>query len=78
MKEKHLHARIKQCLAMAECSPCIRRKFGAVLFDPVRNVDLMSGYNGTLRGGSDELCGGAFCARNGLTPTTCRVMNYKS
>jgi len=67
VKAKHLVARIKQCLAIAECSNCPRRKFGAVLFDPVRNVDIASGYNGAPRGGGD-LCGGTRCLRDGLTP----------
>lgn len=67
MKEKHLRARIAQCLALAACSPCPRRKFGAVLLDPVRNVVLMDGYNGAPRGGGD-LCGGVRCLRDGLLP----------
>lgn len=65
MKDKHLKARIDQCLILASCSPCPRRKFGAMLIDPVRNVVLMDGYNGGPRGGG-ELCGGVFCERNGL------------
>lgn len=65
MKEKHLVARIKQCLAISECSPCTRHKVGALLLDPERNVVLMDGYNGGPRGGEGELCGGNFCLRDG-------------
>ena len=57
MKEKHIRARIEQCLALAKASNCPRRKFGALLLDPDRNVILMDGYNGGPRGGG-ELCGG--------------------
>lgn len=64
MKDKHLKARIAQCLAIAECSPCPRRKFGALLIDPERNVVLMDGYNGGPRGGG-SICGGVFCLRDG-------------
>jgi hypothetical protein len=31
VKEKHLQARIKQCLALAECSNCPWAKFGAAV-----------------------------------------------
>lgn len=65
MKEKHIKARIKQCLAIAECSTCPRRKFGALLLDPVRNVILLDAYNGPPRGGG-RLCGGGTCARDTL------------
>jgi dCMP deaminase len=63
MKEKHLRIRIEQCLALAKASNCPRRKFGALLFDPNRNVTLMDGYNGGPRGGGD-LCGGDVCLRD--------------
>jgi dCMP deaminase len=63
MKEKHLRIRIEQCLALAKASNCPRRKFGAVLMDPERNVILMDGYNGGPRGGGD-LCGGDVCLRD--------------
>jgi dCMP deaminase len=65
MKPKHIEARIKQCIAIAECSPCPRRKFGALLLDPARNSILMDGYNGGPRGGGD-ICGGHRCLRDGL------------
>lgn len=62
MKDKHIRSRVSQCLIIAENSNCPRRKFGAILFDPIRNVDLCSGYNGGPRGGSD-LCGDGVCLR---------------
>ena len=62
MKEKHLKIRIEQCLALSNASNCPRRKFGALLLDPSRNVILMDGYNGGPRGGGD-LCGGQICLR---------------
>ena len=46
MKDKHLDIRVRQCLLLAEASNCPRRKFGALLIDPDRNVVLMDGYNG--------------------------------
>jgi len=48
MKQKHVQIRIEQCLALAKASNCPRRKFGALLLDPQRNVVLMDGYNGGL------------------------------
>ncbi|MEC8276975.1 MAG: deaminase [Myxococcota bacterium] len=63
MKEKHIRIRIEQCLALAKASNCPRRKFGALLLDPSRNVILMDGYNGGPRGGG-KLCGGPVCLRN--------------
>jgi len=63
MKEKHIRIRISQCLALAEASNCPRRKFGALLLDPERNVVLMDGYNGGPRGGG-HLCGGEVCLRD--------------
>jgi dCMP deaminase len=63
MKEKHLRIRIEQCLTLSRASNCPRRKFGALLLDPMRNVILMDGYNGGPRGGGD-LCGGELCLRD--------------
>jgi dCMP deaminase len=63
MKDKHIAIRIEQCLALAKASNCPRRKFGALLLDPTRNVVLMDGYNGGPRGGG-ELCGGNVCLRD--------------
>ena len=63
MKEKHIRIRIEQCLSLAQASNCPRRKFGAVLVDPARNVILMDGYNGGPRGGG-ALCGGEVCLRD--------------
>ena len=65
MKEKHIRIRIEQCLVLAKASNCPRRKFGALLLDPERNVVLMDGYNGGPRGGG-ELCGGSTCLRDDL------------
>lgn len=66
MKTKHLQVRIEQCLALAKLSNCPRRKFGALLLDPIRNVTLIDAYNGGPRGAKGELCGGHFCERDGL------------
>lgn len=63
MKSKHLRIRIEQCLALAAASECPRRKFGALLLDPVRNTILVDGYNGGPRGGG-TLCGGDQCIRD--------------
>ena len=63
MKEKHLRIRIEQCLALTKASNCPRRKFGALLVDPERNVILMDGYNGGPRNGG-TLCGGHQCLRD--------------
>jgi dCMP deaminase len=63
MKDKHIAIRVEQCLALAKASNCPRRKFGALLLDPARNVILMDGYNGGPRGGG-ELCGGEECLRD--------------
>jgi dCMP deaminase len=63
VKEKHIRIRIEQCLALSKASNCPRRKFGALLLDPERNVTLMDGYNGGPRGGG-ELCGGDVCLRD--------------
>ena len=63
MKDKHVRIRIEQCLALSKASNCPRRKFGALLLDPSRNVILMDGYNGGPRGGG-KLCGGDECLRD--------------
>ena len=63
VNDKHIRIRIAQCLALAEASNCPRRKFGALLLDPERNVILMDGYNGGPRGGG-RLCGGESCLRD--------------
>jgi dCMP deaminase len=65
VKEKHIRIRVEQCQALAKASNCPRRKFGALLLDPDRNVVLMDGYNGGPRGGG-ELCGGATCLRDDM------------
>jgi dCMP deaminase len=65
MKDKHIGIRVEQCLALAKASNCPRRKFGALLVDPTRNVVLMDGYNGGPRGGG-RLCGGETCLRDEL------------
>lgn len=65
MKPKHLQIRLEQCLLLSRASNCPRRKFGAMLLDPLRNVVLMDGYNGGPRGGG-ELCGGETCLRDTL------------
>lgn len=62
MKEKHKQIRIRQCLDLSKASNCPRRKVGALLIDPFRNVILMDGYNGGPRQGS-KLCGGDCCIR---------------
>jgi len=63
VKAKHVRIRIEQCLLLAGASNCPRRRFGALLVDPTRNVVLMDGYNGGPRGGGD-LCGGDVCLRD--------------
>lgn len=65
MNEKHVRIRIEQCLSLANASNCSRRKFGALLVDPDRNVILMDGYNGGPRGGG-RLCGGEVCLRDSM------------
>jgi len=65
VNEKHIAIRIEQCIALAKASNCPRRKFGALLLDPVRNVIISDGYNGGPRGGG-HLCGGAYCLRDGV------------
>jgi len=78
MKEKHLKIRIAQCLELAKASNCPRRKFGALLLDPERNVVLMDGYNGGPRGEKGDLCGGSFCAREGFKEEDLRVGNLQA
>jgi len=63
VKDKHIRIRVEQCLALAKASNCPRRKFGALLLNPSRNVILMDGYNGAPRGGG-RLCGGEECLRD--------------
>jgi deoxycytidylate deaminase len=64
---KHVALRVEQCLVLAKASNCPRRKFGALLIDPTRNVILADGYNGGPRGGLGTLCKGYYCERDGLT-----------
>ena len=63
MNIKHLEIRINQCIELSRASNCPRKKFGALLLDPDRNVVLMDGYNGGPRGGG-RLCGGESCLRD--------------
>lgn len=63
MKEQQVKVRIKQCLELATLSSCTRRKIGAMIIDPERNVILMDGYNGPPRG-PKKLCGGDCCLRD--------------
>jgi len=65
MNSKHLNNRIEQCLKLMELSPCPRRKFGALLLDPINNIVLIDGWNGPPRG-PEKLCGGDICARDFL------------
>jgi dCMP deaminase len=65
MKDKHIQNRIEQCLKISELSNCPRRKFGALLLDPINNIVLIDAYNGGPRGGGD-LCGGNVCLRDTL------------
>jgi len=67
MKAKHIQIRIEQCLSLAKASGCPRRKLGALLIDPKRNVILADGYNGGPRGAEGALCEGHWCSRNGLS-----------
>ena len=66
MKQKHIRARILQCLAIAECSNCPRAKHGCVIVDPNLNVVLVDSYNNPQRGCEGDLCGGDFCIRDRL------------
>jgi dCMP deaminase len=63
MKAKHLAIRVAQCDLLASCSPCPRRKVGALIIEPSTNSVISEGYNGTPRGSNDELCGGSVCLR---------------
>ena len=65
MNDRHLDARIRQALVLADCSPCPRRRFGALALDPKRNTILADGWNGAPRGGG-HLCGGSTCSRDDL------------
>jgi dCMP deaminase len=69
MKDKHIRIRIEQCLALSKSSSCVRRKFGALLLDPERNVVLADGYNGPPRGGP-TLCGVDSCLRANIESGT--------
>lgn len=64
MKDKHIKVRIEQAKLLSSLSSCVRRKFGALLFDPKRNIVLMDGYNGGPRGAKGSLCGGEVCLRD--------------
>jgi len=64
MKAKHLRVRIQQCELIASSSPCSRRKVGAVIVDPLTNVIISEGYNGTPRASLNHFCGGATCKRD--------------
>lgn len=66
MNRKHLDTWMCVALRIAAQSPCPRAKYGTVLIDPVHNVIISSGYNGTPRGFSGALCGGACCDRDRL------------
>ena len=77
MNQKHFQTRIKQCLILAESSGCPRRKFGAMLVDPTRNVVLADGYNGGPRGQPGTMCRGTWCERDGLKPGQVEVRVYE-
>ena len=62
--DKHIALRIEQLLVLAKASSCPRRKFGAMIYDPVRKTVMADGYNGSPRGGG-KLCGGDYCERDG-------------
>ena len=63
MKPKHMRRFMKQCLSLADYSPCPRAKFGAIIVDPVANRNLSEGWNGSPKGDYD-LCGDTVCLRN--------------
>jgi dCMP deaminase len=65
--KKILKIRIDQCNLLAEASPCPRRKVGAIIIDPISNVVISDGYNGTPRKSKDLLCGGDVCLRDSLS-----------
>jgi len=64
LKDKHLRMRMKQCLELATLSPCIRRKFGAMILDPDSLCVISDGYNGTPRGGTTLCKNETQCERN--------------
>ena len=66
MNSKHLKIRLQQCDLIASASPCGRRKVGALILDPLSNIVVSEGYNGTPRGNSSHLCGGDDCKRTTL------------
>jgi dCMP deaminase len=66
MNPKHLEQKIDSCKAMASLSNCTRRKVGAVIIDPLHMIAISEGYNGTLRGSCDKLCGGSTCLRENV------------
>jgi len=74
MQEKHLKIRIEQCLAIAKASNCPRRKFGAIILEPERNLILMDSYNGGPRGGG-KLCNGDYCVRDGLSESDIEIVD---
>lgn len=62
---KLLEIRIKQCDALKEASPCIRRKVSALIIDPYTNAVVSDGYCGSPRNQSTgDLCGGKVCLRS--------------
>lgn len=75
MKPKHIQNYLRQCLLLADLSPCPRRKYGALAVDPEHNVIITAGYNGTARGSGDALCGGKFCRRDGVRPENMKVID---
>ncbi len=66
MNSKHLKIRLQQCDLISSASPCGRRKVGALILDPLSNIVVSEGYNGTPRGNSSHLCGGDDCKRTTL------------
>lgn len=66
MNPKHLKIRLQQCDLIASASPCGRRKVGALILDPLSNIVISEGYNGTPRGNRSPLCGGHTCKRDTL------------
>lgn len=63
MKDKHKRAYMEICAINASLSECLRNKFGAVIVDPEENVIVAAGYNGYLRGGSQQCGGEGTCLR---------------
>ncbi len=78
MKKKHVDIRIEQCVTLSKASNCPRRKFGAMLIDPKRNVVLADGYNGGPRGGDGDLCRGSWCERDGLREEDTEIKVFSS